>query len=248
VKILVLGNSQAGALKRSHDHRAAAFAAAGIALHFHVIPGGAGPDVTVIDDMIVVGAVSPTHPPYVSPAGTDRMPISSFDAILICALGYTDGGFAFRNPIPVAGALAEFRPRAGALARPLVSDTCFAAMAGALLDAQPGMAAWRAVAKAFSGPVFLQPFPRLSEAVATHADWTVGQWYEDAIGMHRFLETVKDDYLARVAAETGTQLLPYPQPERADMFTPAALMRPVDGVHQADLYGDMVLDALIAAI
>lgn len=93
----------------------------------------------------------------------------------------------------------------------------------------------------------MQPFPRLSEAVGTHPDWTIGQWYEDAVGMHVFLEKLKDRHLARVATETGVRLLGYPEPEAPGLFSPAALMNPADGLHQAEAYGDFVLDRLVEA-
>jgi hypothetical protein len=245
VKVLILGNSQAGALKRSHDRRRADLAAAGVALHFYVIPGGMGPDVGVAQGRMVLGETSPTHPPYVAPAGTEAMPLDAFDAILISALGYADGGHAAKNPITVTGVMAEYGPRGAGLERPLVSDTCFRAMAEALFDRQPGFAACRALAAAFAGPLFVQPFPRPGAALAAHPGWGLAQWYDDPLGVHGLLEDIKDRTLARLVAETGVQLLDYP-PGAGGAFTPDALMNPRDDIHQADAYGDLVLDQLVA--
>ena len=242
MKVLVLGNSQAGALKRAYETRATRDS--GIDLHFYVIPGGVGPDLDIVDDRLVLGAVSPKYPPYVLPVGTDTMPLSSFDAILVSALGYVDGGYAYKNAITVSGVLAEFGPRGPATVRAPVSDSCFAEMLAEGLEQQPGVRALRRLCSACGRPIFVQPFPHLSDQVAEHPDWGLAQWYDDPLGAHRVMAEAKEAALAALAEGTGARLLPYPVPHDANRMTPRAMMRETDGVHQSDAYGALVLDQL----
>ena len=66
MKVLVVGNSQSGALKRSYDQNKKALNARGLTFSFFVIPGIQGPDLEVVEDRFVIGCVSKTHPPYAS--------------------------------------------------------------------------------------------------------------------------------------------------------------------------------------
>ena len=52
-------------------------------------------------------------PPRIAPPEADAAPLSSFDAIVVSALGYADGGFQFRNPITTAAVLPDFVPKVG---------------------------------------------------------------------------------------------------------------------------------------
>lgn len=245
MRLLVVGNSQAGALKRAHDAAPGRYRDAGLDLAFFVVPGGIGPDVAVVDGCLAVGAVSPTHPPYEWPPGTRQTPLRAFDAVLVSALGYIDGGHAYRNPIPRCGILPEFGPEGQAAKRMPVSDSCFAEMMAALLEQQPGIRSLRRLCAGFAGPVLVQRFPALSEAVAEHPDWGLRQMYRDPLAAHRFLLKTCEAALAALAAETGARLVPDPIARTADGFTPRALMRE-DGVHQAETYGAAILDELAA--
>lgn len=246
-QVLVIGNSQAGALKRAHDAAPERWRARGLALHFFVAPGGIGPDFHLTDGRLVPGEVSPTHPPYDWPPGTRATPLAAFDAILVSALGYVDGGFAYRNPIPRCGILPEFGPLGQSAARMPVSDRCFTEMMAALFERQPGIRTLRRLCAGSAVPVHVQPFPALSEAVAGHPDWGLAAMYRDPVAAHRFMLAAREGVLAAIAAETGARLLPDPAPRTPEGFTPRALMRE-DGVHQADAYGARVLDRLAAAL
>lgn len=247
MKVLVLGNSQAGALKRAHDENPERLTDAGIDIGFFVIPGGWGPDLTVVDDHLVTGSTSATHPPYAAPKGIDRAPLSSFDAIVISSLGFFGGGYGFRNPVSASGALAQFKPRGVGLRQPLVSDRCMKEMAAAMSERQPGIRTLRALANC-GIPILVQPWPRVSDDMLNQPEWGFRQWYAKPKAAYQFFARICDENLAAIAQETGAQILPRPEFGHPHGMTPAALMREIDGVHQSDQYGGFVLDIIKAQL
>lgn len=247
MKVLIAGNSQSAALKRAFDGRRARKAASGLDLHFYVVPGGSGPDFQVLDDRLVVGTSIATHPPFVDPPGTDLLSLSGFDAIVISALGYVDGGFRYTNPITNAAILGDCEPRGRAKMRAPVSDTTAAAIVSAMLERQNGIRSMRRIVGAFRGPVLVQRFPNLSEAILDHEDWRLRQWYRAPIKAHAILSQARDTALDRIAGEIGAQLLDYPVAEHPRGFTPRSMMQE-DCIHPSQAYAEMILDQIAARL
>ncbi|MFN3628236.1 MAG: hypothetical protein ACK4S3_10220, partial [Parvibaculum sp.] len=92
MRLLVVGNSQAGVLKQAHDIDPKVL---GVSPFFYVVPGGTGPYLRVENDRLVVTMSIDAFPPRIDPPEANA-PLSSFDAIVVSALGYADGGFQFR--------------------------------------------------------------------------------------------------------------------------------------------------------
>jgi hypothetical protein len=247
MKVLVLGNSQAGALKRAHDGNPERLTDAGIDIGFFVIPGGLGPDLTVVDDHLVTGHTSPTHPPYLAPKGIDRAALSSFDAIIISALGFFNAGYGYASAVPASGALAQFKPRGVGLRQPLVSDRCMKEMAAAMFERQAGVRTLRVLAS--SGiPILVQSWPRVSDDMLNQPEWGFRKWYTKPKAAYQFFARICDENLATIEQQTGAQILPRPEFGNAHGMTPAAFMREIDGVHQSDQYGCFVLDIIKAQL
>ncbi|MCL4675991.1 MAG: hypothetical protein KJZ59_08210 [Pararhodobacter sp.] len=238
---MIIGNSQAGALKRAHDARRDALAARGVHAFFHVVPGGLGPDFDVVDQRLVVRSQSETHPAYSDPPSCAAMRLDEFDAILFSALGHFDGGFAYVNQISIAGVLAECGPRGVARNRPPLSDTCYQQLMAAMFERQPGVAALRRICAAYGGPVYVQRFPKISEAIVEHPQWGLRTWYTAPVKAYSILSSMRDAALMTIAHSTGAILLDYPVTDTASGLTPRHLMRDSDLIHQSEAYADLLL-------
>jgi len=241
VKILLAGNSQAGALKMAYDANPDILGKSA-KLYFFVIPGGHGPYLTVKDDRLVVEMVIKDCPPYAAPAETPDMAVSSFDAVLISALGYVDGGFRFDNPITKLAALAEFQPIGEAESADLVSDRCYREMILQSLRGHHGFRFAKTLRENYSGRIIVQPFPYSSSEMLSHEDWGLRKRYADYVGAHRFFATEKDIALRKLSSELSFELLDYPSNEWGkDFLTPQNLMRSSDCLHPTPEYGEKVL-------
>jgi hypothetical protein len=244
VKLLIIGNSQAGALKRAWEARHNAAETTGIEMFFNVIPGGIGPDFQVVDGRLAVGSHGEKFPPYCTPPVTIDMSLNDFDAILISALGHFDGGFAYTNQITRAAVLADCGPRGEALKRAPVSDSCMGDLMAEMLELQPGIRTLRRVCAAYAGPIYVQRFPRISEAILEHANWGLRLWYEAPAKAHRILAELRDSAMEEIANDTGARLLDYPEFDHPRGFSPRAMMRDSDCIHQSDAYADLIIDQL----
>jgi hypothetical protein len=243
MRVLVVGNSQAGALYRSHATGAAGGGdPGGIAMDFYVVPGGTGPTLALDGRVLVPNVVVPDHPPYLSSEAVRTASIDGYDALVVSALGYVDGGFAFRNPIATQGLLAEFGPKANDLASELVSRGVFRQVIDTGLRRQHGFRLLRSSPRTTGGASWSSLGPYLSDALRDRADWWVRRCYEDAGGFHAYLNDLRDSVVAAICGELGVELLDRPDPSWAALrHTPAALMRQSDGVHATDAHGALVL-------
>lgn len=241
MKILVAGNSQAGALRLAVTSGLLGGAGA-IRPHFFVVPGGTGPQFILKDRRLIVTSFNEKFPPYTDPAEISKPLIDDYDAIIVSALGYVDGGFLYLNAITHQGYLAEFRPRLGIPDRPLLSETVFTEVVKTALLLQPGFVFLKALAGEFRGRILVQPFPYSSSYLTEREDWELRRLYEDFLGFNRFLFRVRDVLLREICDDLGVELLPPPDPAWAvNAFTPRELMRESDGVHPMPEYGAMVL-------
>ncbi|MCC6305350.1 MAG: hypothetical protein IT545_09155 [Rhodobacteraceae bacterium] len=247
MRVLVCGNSQAGALFRAVN---AGPAGAEVWPHFFVIPGGDGPALRIRPDLgLEVTHSNPRFPPYHAPAATAGTRLSDYDAIVVSALGWVDGGFMYENPITRQGAVAEFGPRPGEPFGPLISQATQLAVLRQGLAVQPGVVFLRALARVFRGPVLVQPFPYPSEEMKERTDWQIREWYRDFLGMHRFLQAARDAEIARLCAECGATLLAHADPAwSADCFSPRAFIAGGDGLHPTAAFGALVLGQIRRAL
>lgn len=233
MKALLIGNSQAGALKRAH--RIDPAAAEGLDVHFIVLPGGVGPFLSLRDDRLQVTPAGEGLERWVAPPETDQMPVSGFDVVLLCAIGYVEGGYRFTNPITTGVALAEFQPLADV---ELVSDACARELVRTGIERQPGTRLLRELGEALGRKVIVLPFPRPSDALAEREEWPLRRMYADWRGAHRFYMGASSAALKDICEECGVQLLAHPEGV-SDLWTDRALMRD-DLIHANEAYGARV--------
>lgn len=243
MRLLVLGNSQAGALFSAYADRQLA----NIKIDFLVIPGGTGPTLTIRDGRPVPTRFVPEYPPYYSDSYVKSTVVSDYDAILISALGYVEGGFAFRNPISLQGLVAEFGPRKNDLAERLVSIAVLREIVWNGLKLQHGFTFLNELRACYSRRIIVQPFPLPSDAVRDRTDWNLAVCYEDPVAAHTQICSFRDDAVKALCLTAGAELLDLPDPSwRRSGFTPRALMRERDGIHMEKSYGHLVLDQIDA--
>lgn len=239
MRLLIVGNSQAGVLKEAHS---ASSDLLELEPYFYVVPGGTGPYLRVHNDRLLVTMSIENFPPRIEPEGADA-PLSSFDAIVVSALGYADGGFRFQNPITAAANVPDFRPFES---RNLVSASAFAQIVNAGLGGQRGFLFLESLRASYSGPIILQPFPRPSAALQDHPNWGLKCQYSDFVGMHRLIERARTDYLGLRARQLDLSLLPFPFDD--PLWTPSEFMRSGDLIHAGPAYGAIVLSQISAVL
>lgn len=248
MRVLVAGNSQAGCLRLALAGGLAAPDPA-LDLEFLVVPGGTGPYLAVEDGRLAVTLKNERFPAYRFPPDAPDRPLADYDAVLVSALGYVDGGFAYENPVTAQGQLAEYGPKRMEPRRPLLSKSCYTEIVEHGLRSQRGFTFLRGLRAAFAGPVLVQPFPYPSDALAEREDWSLRQSHEDFLGAHRFLCRARDDRLAALCRALDVELLPCPDPAwQESCFTPRALMRDADCIHAEGAYGALVLRQVSQAL
>lgn len=248
MKVLVAGNSQAGALRLAIKEGLLDQENI-IRPDFYVIPGGNGPYFAIQGEKLIVTNFNEKFPPYAEPPQVAHESINSYDAILISALGWVDGGFLYQNPITCQGYIAEFGPRADRPNRPLLSQACFRDLIRPALCSQPGFVFLKQLCTAYKGRILVQPFPYSSAYLAEREDWQIRAHYENFIGFNKFLFSLRDAALRDICAQLGVELLPIPDPNWSiDAFTPRVLMKDSDGIHPWPAYGAMVLRQLSKAM
>jgi hypothetical protein len=242
-RVLVAGNSQARVLKLALP---ADRIVSDVQFDFHVIPGGPGPDFEIKNDRLVVGkSVNPKMPPYAYPLEAAEALLSDYDAILVSALGYVDGGFAYTNPITQQGLVAEYGPKDNPHVSNLISEAVMREVVVSGLERHAGVRFLKKVTEVHPN-VIVQPFPNTSELVRDHPGWGLRAMYEDYLGFNRFLMAARDSALAHFCGKAA-RLLPPPF-DVSSGFTPKHLMGTTDGLHAEVTYGGMVLRQVYEAL
>ncbi len=245
MKLLIAGNSQASCLKSAYDAYPGVMR--GLDVHFYVSPGGSGPYFDVQDDrlQILPWSVNERAPPRQHPVGTSDIPLSSFDAIVVCALGYVDGGFAFVNPIIRQGVLHRFAPLASVDGPPLVSAQAMRSVVHHMLRQHHGMRFLAKLCAGYEGAVLVAPFPYLSEDIKTHQGWPLRQMYRDAEGANEFFAAVRDECLDAECSHLGATLLSRPaEAVVPGCFSSSSYMTSTDMVHPNHRYGRLILEVI----
>lgn len=241
MEILVAGNSQAVGLKWAYEANPHLLGSR-VRLSFYVTPGGHGPYFDIRSGQLQVATDCP-FPAFAVPQETPGRPIDSYDAVVVSALGYVDGGYHYSTNLYQHGLLFGFDPKPNDLVERLISRACFTRSLLAALDSLPGSRFLHDLRRSYRGPVLVQPFPLLSEAVKEHDGWPLRRMYKDYLGMHRFLCQQTGRYLEALCHETETTLLPYPNQNWVEaQFTPREYMDPNDGFHGYSAYGALVFE------
>jgi hypothetical protein len=248
MKVLIAGNSQAGPLKVAHS--AGSYdPSSGIVFEFYAVPGAPGPSFDICDDRLKPIRFNTEFPPYASPAAAKETPLSAYDAIVVSALGYIDGGFSYWCDISFQAVVAEFKPHRVPETSPLVAQSCFRDVLAFGLERHEGMKFLRELSKSYSGRILVQPFPYVSDALIDHAGWHVRSRYVDVLGFNQFLNDTRDEIMQRICDETGAKMLPRPMlSAREAAFTPARFMSERDCLHPTEEYGAQVLEIIRKAL
>ena len=249
MKILIAGNSQSAALKIAHDTNPEIFSKIG-EVFFYVIPGGEGPYLKVENDKLILTSSNKDWHPYAAPASTPDMPVSSFDAVMISALGYIDGGYLYKNAFLDVGILPEFEPLEELKDKEIISDHCYQKIVTShWRNNTHGFSFAKSLQESFKGKVFVQPFPRVSSALQNN-NWWLRKCYKNYLGAHQFFSNAKDFSLRTLADEMGFNLLSYPtltEDDAKSAFTPEHLMTD-DCLHPKPEYAAIILKELASSL
>jgi hypothetical protein len=239
MRLLIVGNSQAGVLKTAHDANPSIL---GFDPFFYVVPGGTGPYMKAENDRMIVTGTIEGYPPRIHPPEADS-PLSTFDAVVVSALGYADGGWRYQNPITSSAFVPDFGPTAmGELASP----AAFRLIVHGGLQQQLGFLFLDSLRATYSGPIIIHPFPRLCERLQHREDWQLRRDYTDYLGMHRLIERARCEFLTSKSEALNATLLPFPFDD--PWWTPADMMRDDDMVHVNAKYGTLVLQQVADAL
>jgi hypothetical protein len=245
MKILVTGNSQVSCLKTAYDADPQLLEKHG-EVHFYVVPGGRGPYFYIEDDVLKVRkAYKSEFPPRVHPAEALNASLSSYDLIVVSALGFVDSGFHLKNPITRQGLIHDFSPKVNEISTRPLSKNCYEQLIRSSLRSQPGIRFLQQLSQEYGGRILVQPFPQVSSKVRTHSEWPLSMMYEKPMEAHKFFSAVRDDFMVNLCQELSVELLPCPNNKwHEDLFTPSELMSNADGVHPTHEYGNLILNQI----
>lgn len=244
-KVLLTGNSQAAVLAKAFSSVRSTLDDVA-EFFFHVVPGGYGPSLKIEEGRIRVVNEKFNTGAYFFPEQTPDMHVSDFDAIIICSLGYVDGGYRYENPFLGGVVMPEFGVTEKFKDTEYVSESCFNQL---ILDTwenlHPGFRFARQLRQAYDGNILVQPFPRVSIALADNEEWAMRQKYVDWMGAHSFTSNAQDQNLKFMSEKMGFSVMERPkEADAGNYFTKAHLMLS-DGVHPSlengAEYGAMVL-------
>jgi uncharacterized protein (DUF433 family) len=162
VKICVIGNSHAAALKSA---LAVDDSAVGVGIDFFVMPGGSGLHVhaeggRLLPAPFVKGKVFSTIPSAVE----DGLDLGEFDTVMICAAGlpsYRNGDADhILNQLALGSLVHDLNSK-----RQIVSEGVMAAAVENVLHASPTLQAIRLIRSIFSGRVLIQGCPLPTRAL-----------------------------------------------------------------------------------
>ncbi len=208
MRILFAGNSHASCVKRAFDSRPEILA--GHDVFFFVTTGGAGPSFKLQGDEIRVIGDPVTR---TSSEEVKSLPLSSYDVVVLSALGYVDGGFCYNNVITKQGLLFAYKPKGNEITSRYISRKCYEKVVFSSLRKQNGVRFLSSLRAVFDGKIMVQPMPIMSEMVRDDPRWALNQMYGDPIGAHEFFCRTRDEFLKTVCGEVSAELLPYPVPE-----------------------------------
>lgn len=250
MRVLFAGNSQVACLKKAHDlHPDILGKHAKIS--FYVTPGGTGPYLSLNNKQLVanLSAMNPKFPPRVYPEEAAQKPVSHYDAIVISALGYLDGGFYYPSPVPRQGLLSDFAPKQNTISNRPLSKTCYRHIIHNTLTSHQGFQFLTQLRKCYSKRIIVQPFPLMSDIIRDHPKWPLNQMYDKPLEVNEFFCKTRDAYLAKLCSDLNVELLPYPQQEwHEKFFTPAEFMNTADGMHPTELHGKMIIEQIAKLI
>lgn len=248
MKILIAGNSQASCLKLAIDQDISL--TKGHEVHFFVFPGAYGPYFDIVDGKLKIQSwgVLPKFPPKSYPESVENTPIDNYDCIAVSALGYIDGGYLYQHAALVAGLLHRFKIKTDIEGVPLISEPCAREIVHSVLAQQAGFKFLDRLRKNYQKTIVVQPFPRVSTVMESHQEWVFNRFYNDPLAACQFFNAIRDQFFAEACATANAIALPYPScVAEGDLFTPAALMRPADGLHPTAIYGAAVMQQIIEA-
>lgn len=248
MRVLICGNSHVGALW-APLRDGIIKPPNGIEINCYAVPGGQGPNFSIVDGRLNVTAIDDNYPPYTDSTDTVHRPLGEYDAIVVSALGYFVGGFAHRNQILLQGLVGEYRPKRHPGVINLVSQGCMRDIIRNGLWMNQGCIFLSELSRSYSGNIIVQPIPLLSEDVRAREDCELSNYYEDNLGFSRFLTEARDQALRELCDACSADLLDYPDPSfRAQGFTPRHLMHPKDGAHATGAYGVMVVQQIVTRV
>ena len=183
MKLCVVGNSHAGALKSA---LAVDDSAAGVHVDFFAMPGGSGPHLHA-EGARLFPAPSRKDKVYSTIPGAvaDGLDLADFDAVMICAAGLPSHRNGDAGHILSQMALGSLISDANAN-RQLVSEGVMTSAMESVLHASPNFEAIRLIRSVFSGPILIQVCPLPTRALIAYRPESekgsnLGQQYGDRV-------------------------------------------------------------------
>ncbi|MGO1118613.1 hypothetical protein ACTL6U_07910 [Rhodovibrionaceae bacterium A322] len=213
-------------------------------LSWLVVAGGAGPYLKIENDFAVPTPPVENWPVIVEPESVLETPVSSYDAIIVGALGFMDGGCEYNSLLQGYGVLPEFRPKDDFAQGEFISDRCTKDLIRSVwLRGHEGFKIIKDLRQTFSGQIFVQPYPRLSSEMQEQETWRLRTYYHDYLAAHDYFCDLQVELLRELSEEMSFHLLDYPEeamdPENRN-FTSREYMQPCM-LHGTPQYGEFQL-------
>jgi hypothetical protein len=250
MKILIVGNSQVACIRIAHNLNPSIFAGAAD-VSFYCFPGGVGPSFAIENDCLTVvpGTTNKDYPPFSDSPETPHRPISSYDAIVVSALGNIGGGLSCQYDLMAQGVLHDYKPKGEGCKMTRLSKSCYRHIMNHVLERQPGFQFLTSLRKAYQGRIVVQPFPRVSAAFALNPEWCLNKFYHDGPGAWQFFSGLRDEFLESVCAAHSAELISHPDAALHDLhLTKSEFITNPDGVHPGTEYGKLVLKQILKCL
>ena len=248
MKICIIGNSQAAALKKAVD---AGIWQAQVPVTFetYAIPGGRGPHLGIREGRIYPVKNAKRLLTDIDGAADAGLDLSGYDAVLYSAAGLPAHRLQFDfhplNKIADASLITN-RPEHK---RQLGSSAIFVATIAAEIAKIDSTRTLEVLRSLYDGPIYVQGWPLPSPNLINRDDTDLPTLYGDNLG--RFLSTyygVQRTALAKACDAAGTTLLPLAIKESLTTgFTPLDYCSG-EPWHMNERYGEIVLDDVMVRL
>jgi hypothetical protein len=246
MKVCIIGNSHAAALKQASDAANEPF---DHPLWFYTLPGGAEPQVS-----ISAGVLHPVNPGKLSTtvtgAETDGLRLADFDAVVVSACGWFAARTSFinmdRQHHPLGIVTQEEWGADETLPETVqtVSRNVFQAVVDAYVRSHASVKLATLLGQHYDGLVLLQTWPAPGETVIKDNSWYLNTWYgSGAVRVWRTFIEAQFLALDAVVTEMGPRFmhLGYPLAETRSAGFMDARWCSNDPWHANEHYGAMIL-------
>lgn len=212
--LLVIGNSQVGALKEGYYSIQDNYLNA----NFWSIPGGGGPNIDIDASGNLLGSEHVISDCLLH--NTDSLQFRDYDILLISGVGIpairTSNETLHRSAVPASFATGDL----SSLKRSLVSQNCYAEMVRYSIALYPSFQNIHKIRNNYSGRLMVQMFPLPTKGVFSQSDSDMDVYGDHALSFLAWYYKLQNSILLEECRRLGAELIEYPSSWMDQGLTP----------------------------